>query len=327
MRTALHWRAVMDGEHPSDEERAAFQSWFDADLAHRAAYEDARRFWSGLAALKEAPLDSLRAPEAQAPLPGRMSRVLSTCRITRHRLAAVASLTAAAAVVVVWLALLPAGEPVPATYATATGEVETVTLEDGSLVTLGARSTIEVVMDKSLRSVELIGGDAYFAVTADPRPFEVLSGRVSARALGTEFAIRTTGTETQVAVAEGLVGVRHSGAGASTDREYCRLERGQRIVSSGKAGLGDVVAVDPEKVGAWRRHRLVYEEEPLTSLIGDLNRYREKPVALVDSQLAVQTITATFDARDTNLVLQTLTELFPLEVVEEPQQTTLRRRP
>ena len=321
MRSALHWRAVIDGDGIPTEEQRAFQAWLDEDPSHRAAYDEAKRFWDELGTLKRAVLYSKQDHDAQSP----RRAAKSTYSVMRSRKAFMTGIAASAVVAaLIWYVRIP--EPGPDVYATDIGAIDTVTLEDGSFVTLGARSTINVSYDDEQRSVELVEGDAFFSVLAETRPFEVTSGTVRTRVLGTEFAVRRTNLETHVAVAEGSVEVRHAGSSSLDGQERRQLEQGQRLVSAAGGALGDVIEIDPDMVGAWRHHRLVYEEEPLSNLVNDLNRYRERPLAIEGPDLAAVRVTATFDARDIDLVLQALTEIYAIDVVEHGEQTVLRPR-
>lgn len=120
------------------------------------------------------------------------------------------SAIAAASMVIIALAAMkyvPGGASVQKLqgYATAAGQRATVTLRDGSTVTLGPATTISVTG----RHIEL-SGEALFTVShKDGSPFTVKTGSVVTRVLGTTFAIRKYEDDelVRVAVAEGRVAV------------------------------------------------------------------------------------------------------------------------
>lgn len=67
----------------------------------------------------------------------------------------------------------------PATFSTVKGENRALVLADGSKVTLGADSEIQVRLERSERHVELNRGEAFFIVAKDPkRPFKVAVTRI-----------------------------------------------------------------------------------------------------------------------------------------------------
>jgi hypothetical protein len=94
--------------------------------------------------------------------------------------------------------------------ATNAGENHTVQIPDGSRVTLGGNSRIEVRLDAHTRHIELTQGEAFFAVAKDPsRPFRVHAGRATVSAVDTEFNVRQR---------HGLDGESRNGAGHRCDR-------------------------------------------------------------------------------------------------------------
>lgn len=315
---ALEWHATINSDAVTKEEQAAFQAWMADDPSHRRAFEEARRLWAGLAGLKNAPIEHLRAGEPR----GRVSK--RPLRFPFHNYTWALTTSCIATVLVIAASVLrPSDLKVSETLLeTATAEVRTEVLIDGSAVTLGARSSISVKMTGTRRSVALLSGTAYFDVNQEIRPFSVASGGLRVDVTGTQFAVRRSSRGTQVAVAEGSVNVRATSSQATVKK----LGRGQRIGIDGLGRFGDVRQIAPNQVAAWRRNRLMYDEAPLGELVADLDRYSDKPLQLLDARLASERITATFDATETELILVTLTELYPLDVVETATRTELRRR-
>jgi len=69
------------------------------------------------------------------------------------------------------------------TYATGTGEQQSVALADGSRVILNTASQLGVSFTGAERRVELIEGQALFEVRREARPFVVVAGGAETRAL------------------------------------------------------------------------------------------------------------------------------------------------
>lgn len=93
-------------------------------------------------------------------------------------------------------------------YSTGVGEQRTVTLVDGSVIELNARSRIKVRYDDRGRAVELLRGQALFRVASDAaKPFIVASGGTYVRAVGTQFDVYKKSIGTVVTVVEGRVAV------------------------------------------------------------------------------------------------------------------------
>ena len=304
IRSAAHeWRARVEAGEMGPAERRRFEAWLANDPRHRPAYDRAAQLWQEVGPIERAALP----PESFRPLP--RERLVAALGQPRRPLRQAGAALAAAALVLVVLEfdLLDHLDPNTLRFETAIAEVRDVTLPDGSLVTLGADSSLRVAMDETARRVTLRAGEAYFDVAKDARrPFTVEADDTQAEALGTAFELRRAGEGLQVAVAEGLVEVR---LGA----ERSRLRAGQRVAAGG-GQLGEVRAIDPGKLGAWRRGRLVYIGAPLSEVIADANRYHEGWIVLLDERTAALEITAVFDATDIEAMLTTLAEALPVVI-------------
>lgn len=315
MREALKWRAIIDNEHVSHKDRAAYEFWLAEDPAHEAAMLEAERFWGRLDGLKDLPLERLEPSHSEVD----QTTIASSCFWRRRGPIALG----AAACVLIAVGIMVAREIAqpPRMLKTRTAEVRTEVLKDGSEVVLGAKSTVRARVHRWRRSAEVLSGSAFFVIAKDTRPFTVLSGRLEIAVTGTQFAVHRSKFGTMVSVAEGSVDVSdRADAG-----EVVMLEAGGRVTSTA-ANRWAVSRVPGRSVGAWRRNRLVYEEEPIGKLIDDLNRYRDRPIVLADPRLRLLTITANFDASEIEQIPSALQSMFALEAMEMPDRTVMRRR-
>ena len=94
------------------------------------------------------------------------------------------------------------------TIETRVGEWRTVQLADGSTVSTGPNTLMQVDYSDGTRRINLARGEAMFKVTKDPsRPFIVNAGGAVARAVGTRFGVERREDRIRVTVAEGKVAV------------------------------------------------------------------------------------------------------------------------
>lgn len=123
-----------------------------------------------------------------------------------------ASLAAAvAAGIAFWIVL-----PKYASYSTGVGENRTITMSDGSMITLNALTTIRVRYTKTQRLIDLLSGQAFFQVIQDKnRPLVVRSGFAVVRDVGTQFDVDRTAESTTVTVVEGSVTLYSANAASS----------------------------------------------------------------------------------------------------------------
>src|SRR6202034_2266527 len=94
-------------------------------------------------------------------------------------------------------------------FETEIGENRRLTLADGSVISLGGNTRIEVAMSENVRAIELTKGEALFKVAKDAaRPFKVRAGDATIIAVGTEFNVERDSDRAVVSVTEGRVEVK-----------------------------------------------------------------------------------------------------------------------
>lgn len=215
------------------------------------------------------------------------------------------------------------------TYATGIGEQRSVSLEEGSMINLNARSRLRVRFTSEQRVVELIDGQAIFNVAKDSqRPFIVKSSDAQIRAVGTQFDVYRKRAGTTVTVIEGVVGVSASAVdlsvspsakekgGSSTlphdaaPPEIRALARGaaskegEVVLSAGEqltvalAKIAEPKRVDVAAATAWTERRLVFDASTLAEVVAEFNRFNRRPLVLADSSLETLPITAAFASTD-----------------------------
>ena len=342
IREAAHeWRTRMSEPDASEAEQRRFEAWRGADPRHAAAYERALAVYAALRGLNRADYD----PEFFKPL--WRERVLAGLRgfsaIFLHGKSGLATGATVLAALTCAVLIVPRfmedprpvaeAAPLVARHATGTGETRRVTLADGTAVTIGARSEIEMTYTDSARNVRLLAGAALFEVAADRRrPFSVQAGDLGARALGTQFDVRNNAGVYRVAVAEGKVQVSfpHRIGGRATGMMLRReLGAGWQLTAQAATGLAPSRPIEPGQVGAWRNKRLVYEGASIAELIADANRYNDRAVVIAEGSedIASLTLTGSFSGDHIERMLMTLADIHPVTVdTRDPAVIRLRRR-
>lgn len=128
----------------------------------------------------------------------------------------------AAAGLLVWITL-----PKYSTYATGIGESRTITMADGSLITLNALTEMRVRYTKTARVIDLLAGQAFFQVAENKdRPFVVRSGFAVVKDVGTQFDVDRAAKSTTVTVVEGRVALYSADEASSVFSTQPDLEPG-----------------------------------------------------------------------------------------------------
>lgn len=305
-REAAHW--VRRLKNASPKEQAEFARWLRESRAHVRELLLATSWDVILHHLgHERPVDvtKLRAACAnvisvkESPVTPTPKRVLALR--WPWFIAVATSLTITAAVLLGALPLLR--EVLWHQYATPVGEQRAIALDDGSVISLNARSSLRVDFSSGARDIYLKDGQALFSVAHDPaRPFRVHVNGSVVQALGTKFDVRRLSERTEVAVLEGRVQVgRDLGSTSATSLEKLvartQLGEGQALSISSTGEISAPAPVDVSEMSAWRQRRLVFRDRPLGEIVEEFQRYNATPRLLVESEeLRERRFNGVFDA-------------------------------
>lgn len=211
------------------------------------------------------------------------------------------------------------------TYATATGEMRSIMLPDGSRVDLNTRSRLRLHYSPETRGVELLEGEAIFRVAKDrQRPFRVAARSTEIVAIGTMFNVYAQQARTVVTVLEGRVEVTDRPPAASAAHQQLVLARGDQAVIAPHQPISRVALADPAKVTSWTERRLIFEDTPLANVAAEFARYNSRVIRIEDGAIAARQITGVFDATDPASLVQFLAAQGDIQVTEQDGGWVLR---
>jgi transmembrane sensor len=227
------------------------------------------------------------------------------------------------------------------TYTTEIGERRAITLADGSIIDLNARSKVRVKLSRAERDVELIDGQALFEVAKDrDRPFIVRSGAAFVRAVGTQFDVYRKKSGTTVTVIEGRVAVNANPSSTRKDASE-PPPPGNQDRTDGTAtvflGAGEQVIVTdrttstPRRANvsattAWTEHRLVFDGSRLSDVIEDFNRYNTRQLIIEDRVLDGFHISGVYSSTDSASLVRFLRAQPGIDVVETEREVRIMRK-
>lgn len=183
-----------------------------------------------------------------------------------------------------------------ADYLTSTAEIRDISLEDGSMVTLGPDSAIAVDFSAQARRVNLLSGMAYFDVAPNPaRPFSVTYGQLTATALGTAFDVSGDDLSISVSVDHGLV-LATSPDLPSSERE--KLAAGDWLIYDQASRRMDRGVREASEIAAWRTGMLIAERETVAAVVNRIARWQKGKVVIATPALKNNVVSGVFDLAD-----------------------------
>ncbi len=271
---AVLWVTDLHGPGRDANLEARVRRWIAEDPRHAAAFELATEAWQ-------------RSGDLPGYLPNRAFGE------SRSRSKYLGPLLAGAAVLCGVLISAVHFLRVP-TLVTGPGEQRTIELSDGTRVALNANSRVLLQYDDRVRKVTLATGEALFNVTKhQSRPFVVVIGERKIIAVGTSFMVRReepAGSAFAVTLMEGRVAVEPISWPDVLPSDVVAglklLNPGERLkFAGGAAETVDTPSID--KVTAWQRGQLIFEDTSLSEAAAEFNRYGSKSLT-IDSQTAGQ---------------------------------------
>ena len=333
---AATWFATMHSGDADIETRERFEAWLHGDRAHKIAYREFEQVYRDLDFVAEkagVDLDSSL---------GRQKTVWESLMPEWLRnpvaggAAALGSLVAAALVVATILPTQPGAPGVAEPdYVTQIAEIRELTLEDGSVITLGAKSKIQTEFTATRRQVTLLDGEAFFDVAKDPnRPFFVAAQDTLVRVVGTKFDVKRSADIVHISVLEGVVEVMKPNnieetlsAARTDDIEKQVLTAGERVSAARRVALPQVRQVEQAEPGSWRQGRLAYEDASLAEIVADLNRYHDRPVRIASYDVGDLRSTLAFQTTEIDQVFDVMAAIHPIDVEKSASgEIVLRRR-
>jgi transmembrane sensor len=204
-----------------------------------------------------------------------------------------------------------------ATDAKSPFETATISLADGTQVTLAPGAKIKERFSDAERRVDL-EGKAFFDVQKDAtKPFIVVTDKATVRVLGTSFMVNPTGGFTEVYVSSGVVGF--NGHGTTNEQE---LVRGERGFFDHREGTLTKLVIEDENHLAWKSGLLVFDKEPLAEVVESLERLYGRRIQ-VDEALLGCKLTAQYNRKSFEEVIQIIASTFRLNVTYQKDKVVL----
>lgn len=307
--SAVDWLMRRSAGPLSPTETAAFDAWLAQAPENRRAFEEVEWIWTAAAAV-----------EAQPRIEARRRRVLQSVDGRPARRAIAAGL-AAAILGAGTLGVYGVSGPKPLatqSFRTAVGQQATVTLPDGSVVTLNTDTVVRTRADADRRLVYLDRGQAFFKVAKDHRhPFVVHAAGRTVTALGTSFDVRVEGGALRVVLVEGKVRVETTkpprpapDAGQATrsgqvqsapettaPQQATEMSAGSQLVAPDDADWR-LTRVNVTRETSWLHRQIVFDDEALGDIVREMNRYSEHKMVIDDPALAHRRLSGIYTIGD-----------------------------
>ncbi len=333
---ASAWRVRLS--EAESESSAAFEAWLAADPANNhSAWAEVQAPWTAVG-------ESATSPEVMAARRDALDRARSSsrwrwARVGSYRRVAAGAVVLAAAAACVMTYIGVAGDFAMADdYHTKLGERETVTLLDGSRVTLDSATQVKVHYTAGARRLQLLSGQARFDVAHDARrPFTVKARNETVLATGTAFNIDLVGPSVVVTLIQGRVTVltdqpseplleiiRPRAPNGQPATPSIALAAGQQLIAV-PAAPPRIEVASLDRTSAWESGQLAFDDESLASVAQRVSRYTAHPVTVAPDAASLK-MSGIFNAGDLSTFVDTVTHYLPVEASDASDGSVVLHR-
>jgi transmembrane sensor len=201
----------------------------------------------------------------------------------------------------------------------ANGRQRKIQLPDGSVVYLGGGSTVKFAKNFSQKQREIfLDGEAFFDVVHQAKkPFIVKSGIVSTVVLGTSFDVHAypASNKVIVTVESGKVGVMAGLNGKQHLVKY--LVKNEQLQINTATGLYINSTVDEGSASNWTRNQLAFYNQSYREIATAIEHQYGVKIEFTDPELDNVKLTARFNNKTLNEVMNTLSALSGLAYTQK----------
>jgi len=326
---AASWDARLRSHDLTPEEREQFAAWLKRDEQNAECFDQLQ---TALATLRNAAdHPQLRGLRESARIVERRSARLGLL----GRIAIAASVVAIVGASAFWMLNRHAPATMSASltqshsggidsWSTAAGERRTLTLRDGSSVTMNAATRLEAEWFDNQRRLRLLAGQALFRVAKDPlRPFVVSAGSRTVTALGTTFDVQLRPEALRVTLLDGRVSVGSLQEPAASPVVELTPSQEFEVVAD---HVPTVRRVDAVAVAAWADGQVIFTDNSLPDAVAEMNQYSPKQI-VASPDLARFRINGMFRAGNQDGFVSAVTSYYPIHAREEGGRIILELRP
>ena len=297
-REASEWFVLLMAGDASTSDHENFQKWLNLNPRHKEAWEHIERINTRVQSIPSSiALRTLAAPVSRSRRRNLQAFALllgigGTGFFTYHQLAGRS-----------------------ADYQTATGETQTIDLDDGSQLVLNTSTSVDIHFSPKERIIQLHTGEIVITTghrrrvngDAEQRPFIVTTQDGYVRALGTKFSVHRQDESSSVSIFEGAVEITpdaqnlmgkvfHAGEAVSFDQKNISLTE-----------------MAHENTIAWTKGLIIADGRPLSDFTSELNRYRPGYLRCHPAVSNLR-VSGVFKLSDIDGILSSLVDALPVRI-------------
>lgn len=199
-------------------------------------------------------------------------------------------------------------------YLTKMQNITAQSLPDGSIISLDAKTKLDIKFYKNRREAFLSNGKVMFNVQKDKsRPFIITSDNIKIEVVGTKFEVINSNNKTIINVKEGKVKTySFNNLGKKVNTRL--LTRAEGIIYSNQGKIYKYLKPNPNKIAIWENNLINFNQLTLKQALAEFSKYYDYTFDFSHKEIENYIITGEFSTNQMDIFLKTIKKIYPIKI-------------
>ncbi|WP_044415416.1 FecR family protein [Halarcobacter anaerophilus] len=187
-------------------------------------------------------------------------------------------------------------------------------LPDGSIISLDAKTNLNIEFYKNRREAFLTNGKVIFSIAKDKnRPFVISSDNIQIEVVGTKFEVINLDNKITINVQEGRVKTYHLNKNKKRENTII-LTKADTITYTNKGEVNNYSKINPEKIAIWQDDLINFNQVTLKEAFIEFAKYTNNTFEFSSNEIKNYLVTGEFKSNQLDIFLNTIIKIYPIKI-------------
>ncbi|QDF28543.1 FecR family protein [Halarcobacter anaerophilus] len=199
-------------------------------------------------------------------------------------------------------------------YVTDVKNLSKQSLPDGSIISLDAKTNLNIEFYKNRREAFLTNGKVIFSIAKDKsRPFVISSDNIQIEVVGTKFEVINLDNKITINVQEGRVKTYHLNKNKKRENTII-LTKADTITYTNKGEVNNYSKINPEKIAIWQDDLINFNQVTLKEAFTEFAKYTNHTFEFSSNEIKNYLVTGEFKSNQLDIFLNTIIKIYPIKI-------------
>lgn len=200
-------------------------------------------------------------------------------------------------------------------------------LPDGSIISLDAKTNLNIKFYKNKREVTLNDGRVMFEVSKNEnRVFIIKSDDINIEVVGTKFEVIHQKNITTINVEEGIVKTYFSSYFFDKQNEKLLTKDNSITYSNNLGMINKQEKINSEKIALWRENLINLNKVSLKESFDEFSKYSDITSSFSSKEIENYQVTGEFSSNQLDIFLKTITKIYPLKIARKEKNIEISKK-